>query len=79
MKLPAALLPAVFSLAAWGQSLNCDLTQYKPQEGLKAEASANAFESAWNGERGEQLRGVLRNPGGQPTVAELAARKSGGV
>ena len=78
MKINAILLTAVLPAAAWSQSLNCDLHDYKAQEGLKAEASSGGLELSWTGERGDQLRSAFAIRNGQPVVAELAARKSGG-
>ena len=72
--LGAALLT---SMAA-GQELSCDLSGYKAQDGLKAQIRAGVLELTWQGERREQLRAAFAIRGGQPTVQELAAKKSGG-
>jgi hypothetical protein len=63
---------------AVGQSLNCDLREYKSTDGLRAELRNGALELSWAGARGQELRAAFRIQEGQPTVAELAARKSGG-
>ena len=47
---------ALVSAAAVGETLNCNLQGYKPVEGLKAEASAQAATLTWSGESGQQLR-----------------------
>lgn len=70
----AALLTGV----AAGQELNCDLSGYKAQDGLKAQVRGGVLELTWQGERREQLRAAFAIRGGQPTVQELAARKNGG-
>jgi hypothetical protein len=60
------------------QDLTCDLSGYKPQEGLTAQNRSGALEVVWQGERREQLRAQFAIRAGQPMVRELAARKSGG-
>src|SRR5438045_1105236 len=72
------LLPLVLTAAATGQELNCDLTGYKPQDGLKAQMHAGILELTWQGERREELRAGFAIREGQPMVHELAVRKSGG-
>jgi hypothetical protein len=67
-------LTLVLGTGAWGQDLNCDMTAYKPQEGLKAQLHGATLELTWLGERREQLRAQFALRNGQPTVAELAAR-----
>ena len=57
---------------------DCDLSAYKPQEGLKAESRAGLLEVTWQGERREQLRAVFTIRHRQPLVRELAVRKAGG-
>ena len=67
--------------AAWAgaaHAQDCDLSGYKAQEGLKADARNGALEVEWNGERGEELRAAFAIQNGQPAVRELAARRSGG-
>ena len=41
---------ALVSAAAVGETLNCNLQGYKPVEGLKAEANAQAATLTWSGE-----------------------------
>lgn len=69
---------SLFAALAAGQEFTCDLSGYKAQDGLKAQMKGGALELTWNGERQNQLRASLTIRGGQPTVQELAARKSGG-
>jgi hypothetical protein len=64
---------------AAGQGLHCNLQNYKPLEGLKAEVHQNLLEVAWQGERGETLRAEFTLRDGVPTVRELAARRQGGA
>ncbi len=64
--------------AASGQSFTCDLHEYKPAEGLRAEVRSGALELNWQGERGEPLRAAFTIRDGQPIVTELAARGTGG-
>ena len=71
------LCAALWSGSALAQSLNCDLKDYKPADGLKAEVRGDALNIEWRGERNEQLRAVFAIRDGQPLVRELAARKNG--
>lgn len=57
----------------------CDLSEYKPLEGIKAEQRLGVLEVTWLGERGEQLRASFTIRDGQPIVHELAARKGAGA
>src|SRR5881296_1919002 len=68
-------LLAASTLAA---ALNCDLSNYKEQPGLKAENTSDALRLSWQGERREELRAAFGIDGGTPVVRELAARKQGG-
>jgi hypothetical protein len=63
---------------AAAQTLNCNLTDYKSVDGIKAEASRNAVVLTWQGEAGQQLRASFALRDGQPIVQELAAKKLGG-
>ncbi len=69
----------LFATAAFCQTLNCDLKEYKPLEGLKAEMRGGVLEFSWAGARGQELRAAFTIRGGQPVVTELAARKTGGA
>lgn len=64
-----------FCSVAWSQ--DCDLRNYKPVDGLRAENSHGAVELTWRGERGEDLRAEFAIRNGQPLVEELAVRKNG--
>src|SRR3954466_1552882 len=73
------LFLAILSLPAVAQAeLNCDLTGYRAQEGLKAQMHAGVLDLTWQGERREQLRASFTIRDGQPVVQELAVRKDGG-
>src|SRR5260370_40403979 len=69
---------AVVSGLAAGQTLNCNLSAYKPIDGLKAEVRGGALDVAWRGEGGQQLRADFAIREGRPQGQELAARKTGG-
>jgi hypothetical protein len=71
----ATLICASFAI---GQNLNCDLHEYTAMDGLRAEVRNRQLELVWAGARGQELRAAFAILDGQPTIAELAARKSGG-
>jgi hypothetical protein len=74
----AFLLALSITAVAAGQELNCDMSGYKPQDGLKAQLRSGLLELAWQGERNESLRVTFTIRDGQPVVQEMAARKNGG-
>ena len=74
----AILTALLFTLAATGQTLNCDMTGYKAQDGLKAQVHGGVLELSWQGERQEELRAQFTIRSGQPMVEELTARSRGG-
>jgi hypothetical protein len=74
-----SLFFALFLPAAFGQSLTCDLQEYKPMDGLRAESRNGALELSWDGTHGQQLRAGFAIRGGQPTITEFSARKAGGA
>src|SRR5262249_46299207 len=59
------------------QSLNCDLSEYKAIDGLRASVQNGVLDLSWQGERGQQLRASFAIRNGQPLITELAARKNG--
>jgi hypothetical protein len=69
---------AILSGVAGGQTLNCDLKDYKATDGLKATASGSAVTLTWQGEGGQQLRASFGIQNGQPMVQELAAMAGSG-
>ena len=79
MKARSLLFPlALISGIAAGQTLHCNLQQYKPIDGVKAAADGRAVTLTWRGEAGQQLRAQFTIRDGQPAVEELAARTNGG-
>lgn len=76
MKLPFLIFFLLGAIHA--QNLNCDLKDYKPATGLAAEIHNGALELSWDGERGEQLKAAFAIRNGNPIIAGLEARKSGG-
>ena len=73
MKIRAVLALFFLPLAAQAQ---CDLSAYKAAPGLTAVRTADSVTVAWTGERAEQLRAVFGLRSGQPTVLELAVRRT---
>jgi hypothetical protein len=69
----------LISTAVCAQPLACDMSGYKPQDGLRAEMRNGAVELSWNGAAGQQLRTSFAVRDGQPVIAEMAVRKSGGA
>jgi hypothetical protein len=53
----------------------CDLSEYKTQDGLKAELAGGGVRLLWQGDGSAQLRAEFVVRGGQPLVRELAIRK----
>ena len=78
----ALVLPA--TVARWdlsvllADSLSCDLSQYKPVQGLTAAVEQEALLVSWTGQNGADLRARYAIDGGQPVVRELAIKKAGG-
>ena len=62
---------------AAGQTLNCDLVQYQPQPGLRADVAKDLLRVTWQGEGAQELVAVFGIEKGQPIIRELAARKAG--
>src|SRR5512141_2464321 len=79
MKFATILCSATLCAAiAAGQSISCDVSGYKPADGLRATQHDGVVELTWQGERSEQLRASFTIREGQPRVQELAVRKNGG-
>jgi hypothetical protein len=76
LKLGVLLL--VSAAAVCAQPLACDMSGYKAQDGLRAEARNGSVELSWNGAGGQQLRAAFAVRDGQPVITEMAARKAGG-
>ncbi|MDZ4800861.1 MAG: hypothetical protein SGI92_22100 [Bryobacteraceae bacterium] len=77
-RLPNVLLFCLWISTTVHADVSCDLANYKPRDGLRAQMRSGLLELTWQGERREQLRAVFTIRDGQPVVQELAARKEGG-
>ncbi len=71
------ILVFVAAFAASAQGLNCDLSAYRPLDGLKAAMAGNQLQFTWQGERDEELRAQFALRDGQPIIRELAVHKPG--
>ncbi|HEY4382097.1 MAG TPA: hypothetical protein VGN01_17240 [Acidobacteriaceae bacterium] len=78
---PLAVVLGLGMLSGVGaaQGVTCKMQDYKAVDGLRAAASAEGVTLTWQGEAQQELRAQLALHDGQPVVAELAARKAGGV
>src|SRR6185436_4331584 len=76
--LSVAFLSLVMVSAALGQSLKCDISQYKASAGLTAAIDQDALVVTWAGQAGSEVRARYAIQNGQPVVRELAVRKQGG-
>src|SRR5258708_1482874 len=65
---------ALVCCAAQCQSMNCDLREYKPVDGLTAQVAAGRLQGRGGGERGNELRADFTIHDGQPVVHRLALR-----
>jgi hypothetical protein len=68
----------LLALACSAGAQNCDLKDYKPVDGLKAEMQSGILQLSWQGYGDQQLRAQFTIRGGQPTIHELAVRKGSG-
>ena len=57
----------------WG-ALECDLSQYRGQDGLTASKQGDTLAVLWTGDHGSHLRMLLAVDSGVPTIRELAVR-----
>ena len=73
------LCVALASGIASAQNMSCNLQNYKPASGIKAEQSGNLLTVSWPGESNQQLRAQFTIRDGQPVVQELAARDGSGT
>src|SRR5437762_5592438 len=60
-------------------ALPCDLAQYKAMPGLSAELVDNQLVVGWRGAQDAEFRARYTIANGQPTIRDLAVRKSGGT
>src|SRR5260370_33350803 len=70
---------ALASGIASAQNMSCNLQNYKPASGIKAEQSGNSLTASWTGEMNEQLRAQFTIRDGQPVVPKLAPPDSNGT
>jgi len=59
--------------------LNCTLAGYQGGAGLNAAATGDSIAVTWDGDRNQELRLRFTIEHGIPTIAEVAARRKGGV
>jgi hypothetical protein len=71
-------LAALLCAAATAQNFDCEMSAYKPLDGLHAAFSNSMLDVTWTGAHDQELRAQFTIRGQQPLIAELAARKSGG-
>lgn len=64
---------------AGAQALNCDLTSYKPADGLGAALRGETLEVVWRGDHDTQLRVSFTIRTGNPVIEEMAVRKPAGT
>jgi hypothetical protein len=69
--------------AAGGRSVRadavtCDVTQYKQSAGLTASMDRGVLTTTWTGQNNSEMRARYAIENGQPMVADLSVRKSGG-
>ncbi len=77
MRLGASIVCGCFALhVAYGQSLNCDLAEYKAASGLAAENTNAGLRVSWQGDQNRQFRAVFAIANGQPVIRELAVQKA---
>jgi hypothetical protein len=69
----------LFSTAlAFGDVLQCDLSEYRELPGLKASLRDDKLAVEWDGARQQKLRVAFALENAQPTIREMAVRPSGG-
>jgi hypothetical protein len=79
MKINSGMIAAILGCtAAMATGLNCDLSEYRPSDGLAATVNGADLQLAWQGDQGLQLRALFTIRDGQPVVAELAVRQTAG-
>ena len=64
---------AMLSGAAGAQILKCNLDNYKPIEGVRAEVKGGAVTITWDGEAEEQLMAEFTLRDGQPVVTTVGS------
>ena len=59
-------------------SLSCNVSQYKPTNGLTASVEGDHLTMSWAGQGNSQLRARFAIVGGTPTIRDLSVRRGGG-
>ena len=75
----AGILLARALMPAASGTLSCDLAQYKASSGLSAVVADNQLTVEWRGAQDTEVRGRYTINSGQPTIRDLAVRKTGGT
>ena len=82
MKIAYALLVAVIAavpaIRQPGQPLQCDLSAYRPAQGLTAAVVRQLLTVSWRGEDDGELRARFGIVGGQPLVRDFQIQSAGG-
>jgi hypothetical protein len=79
MKRVAVVLGLGLFCVAGIAQVSCNMQGYKAVDGLRAEPVAGGVTLTWQGDGQQELRAQFALRDGKPVVAELAARKAGGV
>jgi hypothetical protein len=58
---------------------NYNFSEYKPMQGLTADAAQKTLTVTWDGEKNEEIRLRLGVVNGAPTIDEIALRRKGGA
>ena len=74
----SAAVTAAAGTTGLADAVVCDLAQYKAGAGLTAAMDQNLLVVSWAGQSGTEMRARYAIDGGQPTVRDLAVRRSGG-
>lgn len=64
---------------AGADPLRCDLSGYRPIQGMTAAVAEEVLTLAWSGDRDQDVRLQLTIEGGAPTVHDLSVRSPGGA
>ena len=62
---------------AYADRLHCDLTKYKPSNGLAARVAGDTLTVSWQGAHDQELRLQFAIHNGEPVIGELAMRHHG--
>jgi len=73
-----ALIIAVSGMRNQAAPLPCDLSGYRPIQGITAAVVQQVLAVSWRGDGGSELRARFAIAGGQPVVSDLAIRTGAG-